>query len=133
LDKKQSAPVLLKKAKDFLNKSLEKERLASGELATPARMEVRLRITQLPPSTIEDENGWRRFTLKAECDFEVEIRVRPRVWSKLIAASKTGPDWVAVITGTIGERTAKGFSLTGVGVQVYEKAPANEQEKDPES
>ncbi|HZS46072.1 MAG TPA: hypothetical protein VFC63_13285 [Blastocatellia bacterium] len=132
MERKQSTPILVKRARDFLDQSLAKERLASGAVTTPARLEIKLKITQLPLSPIEDENGWKQFTLKVECDFEIAVRIRPRIWTKLETAARSGTNWVGVISGSIGERTPKGFSLTGVGVQIYEKESANGKPKSDE-
>ena len=51
----------------------------------------------------------------------VEMKKKP--WNTLKKAVATGPQWVATITGTLGEAVDGGFRLEDPRVQVFEKKP----------
>ena len=118
---KSAMPVLVKRAKEFLDKSLEVEILNRPKITTPAKLDVIVRTSQLPQDVIEDEKGWKTFTLLADCGYEIEMSVRPRIWSRLVEGAHQWPEWVAVIKGSIEKANSKGFRLTYVGLQVFEK------------
>ncbi len=59
---------------------------------------------------------------------EISITVKTRVFTKLEEAQKSYPQWVAAITGKLGEVTQKGLVLAEASVQVFEKKPKPPQE-----
>jgi hypothetical protein len=70
-------------------------------------------------------NGWKQFDI--DCDGVVfTITVKPKAWKKFEEAQAAYPQWVAAIKGKLGQRTAKGFILDEVGIQVFEKKPKGE-------
>lgn len=78
-----------------------------------------IKVTQLP-ETREIENGWRSFTIDIGTAV-VSVAVRPRIWQNWVEGSKRYQNWVAVITGRMGELTDVGFVLEQPGIQVFEQ------------
>jgi len=85
----------------------------------PGRLELTIKITELPPAkTIE--NGWQQFDI--DCgDRIVSVTLKPKIWKKLTDAAASYPQWVAAITGKMGDVTEKGFVLSEPNIQVFEK------------
>ena len=70
-------------------------------MPTPGKLEVTIKINQLPVDVMTKSNGWKEFTL--ECGERlVTLALRPRMWNKLEEANKSFPSWVAAISGTMG-------------------------------
>ena len=92
-------------------------------MPTPAKLEVILKIDQLPTEVTTDKNGWKRFTLDAG-GRPVSVALRPRMWNKIEEFSKDHAVWVAAITGQMGQSEGKGFALAEPALQLFErKAP----------
>jgi hypothetical protein len=96
-------------------------------MALSGKLEVTIKINLLPSDVATTKNGWKEFQI----DFGTRsaiIALRPRLWTRLEAASQTLPHWIAVITGQMGEDVTKGcFRLVEPNLQVFEytpKAPA---------
>jgi len=53
----------------------------------------------------------------------VVVEVKNKVWNNLKAANENYPQWVAAITGKMGQGVTGGFRLEGPAVQVFEKKP----------
>jgi hypothetical protein len=89
----------------------------------PGKLEVLIKINQLPTEVTTDKNGWKKF--RVDCGGRpVEIALRPRMWNKLEEASKSFPMWVAAIGGQMGQAIGQGFHLVEPNLQVFErKAP----------
>ena len=85
-----------------------------GELA------IVIKITKLPEATTV-ENNWQRFEVK--CDRQtITVTVRPKMWKKLVDAQSDFPEWIASITGKLGEVTSDGgFILLEPSIQVFER------------
>jgi hypothetical protein len=84
------------------------------------KLEVTIKINQLPDEVTTDKNGWKRFRI--DCGGRpVDVSVRPRMWLKLEEAKTNYPQWVAVISGTMGPSAGQGFTLTEPALQVFEK------------
>lgn len=77
-----------------------------------------IKVTQLPDA-VEIENGWRSFTIDVGSAL-VTIEVRPRIWNNWVKSTKQYPQWMAIITGRMGELTDVGFVLEQPGIQVFE-------------
>ena len=56
------------------------------------------------------------------------MTLRPKTWNKLAEASKNFQQWVAVITGDMGENIKNGFVLENPGIQIFEKKPKEPKE-----
>jgi hypothetical protein len=89
--------------------------------ATEGRLELTVKISTLPtPKPIKD--GWQTIVLK--CDsITLEATVRPKVWAKLTQAAKDWPQWVAAITGKVGQLNGTHIVLAEPAIQVFEKKP----------
>jgi hypothetical protein len=83
-------------------------------------MEVTIKISQFPTDVQTVTNGWKQFLVDAD-GREISITVRPKVFAKLEEAQKSFPQWVAAISGKMGEATPKGFALQEPSIQVFEK------------
>ncbi len=89
------------------------------ELIT-AKLEVCVKINDLPNDSKTLRNGWEEFLIDTQGKM-VKITVRPRTWKKLQEASRNYPAWIANIRGTIGPKIKGGFELLTPGVQIFEK------------
>ncbi len=89
--------------------------------AVPGRLEITIKITELPSARIV-ENGWKAFDI--DCDGQiVAVTVKPKLWKKLEDAQANFPMWVAAITGKMGQKGKNGFVLDEPAIQVFEKKP----------
>lgn len=84
------------------------------------KLEVNIKITELPKEVRTIKKGWQEFFISAD-DQKICVRVRPRIWKKLQEANEQFPQWIASITGKMGHRIQFGFALLEPAVQVYEK------------
>lgn len=90
------------------------------------KMELKVKIQTLPDRVKQVKHGWQQFVVEEERYF-VRITVRPRTWSKMLAAAEKFTLWVANITGRMGPRIrGNGFELLEPIVQIFEskKKPA---------
>lgn len=101
----------------LLQIEIEKE-----SMHTPGKLEITIKINEMPLDTRTVENGWREFDL--DCSGQlVTIKVKPKVYKKLEAAQESYPMWVAAIAGKMGEATRDGFLLDQASIQVFERKP----------
>ncbi|WP_414587031.1 fertility inhibition FinO-like protein [Scytonema sp. PCC 10023] len=91
---------------------------------TQGKLEVTIKINELPQGKTV-ENGWQQFQI--DCDGRIiRITVKPKVWKKLTDAQADYTQWVAAITGKIGDTTENGFVLLEPNIQVFERKPKAE-------
>lgn len=96
------------------------------DMAIPGKLEVTIKINQLPEAKVV-ENNWRQFEI--DCDGkEVTVTVKPKIFKKLEEAQANYPEWVAAITGQIGEATPTGFVLKEPSIQTFERKPKAQKE-----
>lgn len=89
-------------------------------MTIPGKLEVAIKINQLPAEVITTKNGWKEF--KVDCSGRtVTVALRPRMWTKLEQASKEWPLWLAAISGQMGQSVGQGFILMEPSVQVFER------------
>ncbi|HHB92144.1 MAG TPA: hypothetical protein ENK59_02895 [Thioploca sp.] len=86
------------------------------------KMEICIKINELPADSRTLRNGWEEFIIDANGQM-VKITIRPRTWKKLQTALHKFPMWVAHIRGKRGNRIKGGFELLTPGVQIFEKHP----------
>jgi len=91
-------------------------------MAIDAKLELTLKFTTLP-NTRPAGQGKMAFALKTQDGQLVTAEVGNKVWNKLVKAAEDWPSWIAALTGTMGERTEKGFTLANPGLQVFERKP----------
>ena len=91
-------------------------------MAVQGKLEVTIKINELPAVSSKDSNGWITFEL--DCDGRIfTATVKPKVYKKLDDAQANFSMWVAAIAGKLGQPTHNGFVLDEVNVQVFEKKP----------
>jgi hypothetical protein len=89
-------------------------------MAIQGKLELTIKINELPVKVFTDQNGWKSFDL--DCDGRVfSVTVKPKVFRKLEDAQTNYPQWVAAIAGKLGEPTSQGFVLAEPNIQVFEK------------
>ena len=89
-------------------------------MPTSGKLELTIKIHEIPTDVTTKSNGWKEFTL--DCGGRpVLITVRPRMWLRLEEAKATYPLWVASITGQMGQSHGKGFVLNEPALQVFER------------
>ena len=88
-------------------------------MAVQGKLELTIKINELPAIASKDTNGWITFNL--DCDGRIfTITVKPKVFKKLEDAQANFPMWVAAIAGKMGEATETGFVLLEPNIQVFE-------------
>jgi hypothetical protein len=91
-------------------------------MAIQGKLELTIKISELPVDVSVDKNGWKSFDL--DCDGKIlSVTVKPKVFKKLEDAQANYPQWVAAIAGKMGEATETGFVLLEPNIQVFEKKP----------
>ena len=91
---------------------------------TIGKLELNIKITELPNWVETIKRGWQRFCINVDGQV-IRIKVRPRGWNKLMEANEEYSEWVASITGKMGHNIHNGFELLEPQVQVYEKVSKN--------
>ena len=93
-------------------------------MAIPGKLEVTIKINQLPEAKPASAQTVL-FAVQADGK-TVVVEVKNKVWNTLKAANEKYPQWVAAITGKMGQGVqgvSGGFRLEGPAVQVFEKKP----------
>jgi hypothetical protein len=91
-------------------------------MAVQGKLELTIKINELPAIASKDKNGWVTFNL--DCDGRIfTATVKPKVFKKLEDAQANFPQWVAAIAGKLGNPTENGFVLDEPNIQVFEKKP----------
>ncbi|MFZ4555541.1 MAG: fertility inhibition FinO-like protein [Pseudanabaena sp.] len=91
-------------------------------MAIQGKLELTIKISELPVDVSVDKNGWKSFDL--DCDGQIlSVTVKPKVFKKLEDAQASYSQWVAAIAGKMGEATETGFVLLDPNIQVFEKKP----------
>lgn len=91
-------------------------------MPTSGKMELTIKINEMPADVQTVENGWKQFDLDCEGQL-VRVKVKPKVFKKLEDAQANYPMWVAAITGKMGEPMHGGFVLDQPNIQVFERKP----------
>jgi hypothetical protein len=91
-------------------------------MAVDAKLEVTLKFSTLPEAKPAGA-GKMAFALRTPNGQFVVAEISSKVWNKLVQANTDWPSWVAALTGAMGERTEKGFTLANPGLQVFERKP----------
>ncbi|HRI66274.1 MAG TPA: hypothetical protein PK156_18630 [Polyangium sp.] len=92
-------------------------------MALTGKLEVTIKINQLPDDVTTTKNGWKEFQIELGTRSAI-IAMRPRLWTRIEESSRAFPHWIAVITGQMGEDVGKNcFRLLEPNVQVFEYKP----------
>ena len=89
-------------------------------MAVDAQLELTLKFSTLPGAKSIGQ-GKTAFALKTSDGQFVTAEISNKVWNKLVKANTDWPQWVAALSGTMGERTEQGFTLATPGLQVFER------------
>jgi hypothetical protein len=89
---------------------------------TVGRLEVTIKINELPNKVETMKHDWKRFWVNAEGQV-AQMTVRPKTWDKLFEASQKYPTWMASITGKMGVHIRGGFILLEPSIQIHEVIP----------
>ena len=89
-------------------------------MAIPGKLEVTLKINTLPP--VKTTGQTVLFAVQAK-GATVVVELKNKAWNHLKTAAETYAQWVAAITGPMGEAMEGGFRLVHPAVQVFEKKP----------
>ena len=88
-------------------------------MAIPGKLEVTLKINPLPPAKPASP-GTMLFAVQAEGRIVV-VELKNKAWNTLKTAAENYPQWVAAITGKLGEAIEGGFRLENPALQVFER------------
>jgi len=91
-------------------------------MAIDAKLEVTLKFTTLPHAKPAGPSKMA-FALKTPDGQFVTAEVNSKVWNKLVKTAEEWSSWIAALTGPMGPRTEKGFTLENPGLQVFERKP----------
>jgi hypothetical protein len=72
-------------------------------MPTLEKLELTLKINEMPADVETVENGWKQFHLDGD-DQLVRVTVKPKVFKKLEHAQENYPMWVAALAGKVGNR-----------------------------
>ena len=89
-------------------------------MAIPGKLDVTLKINTLPP--VKTTGQTVLFAVQAEGQ-TVVVELKTKAWNNLKNAAESYPQWVAALTGPMGEAIEGGFRLANPAVQVFEKKP----------
>jgi hypothetical protein len=99
-------------------------------MPTPGKLEVTIKINELPTEVTTTKNGWKEFRL--DCGGRtVTVALRPRMWNKIAEAAAAWPLWLAAISGQMGQSVGPGFVLVEPAVQVFERKAKEPQAAEP--
>lgn len=87
-------------------------------MSTAPEVEIVIKISEVPQAKIV-ENNWREFIVDV-FGKEVVIKVKPKVFAKIEKAPTEYPEWIAKITGKLGDKTPKGFILLEPAIAVFQ-------------
>jgi hypothetical protein len=91
-------------------------------ITVPCKLEVVLRINQLPAPVRTVKNGWKQFMLNGDGQ-RIRIKIRPKTWQKLHKINQQTATWTALIRGTMGDSLNHGFEIINPTVQIFKPTP----------
>ena len=90
-------------------------------MAIPGKLDVTLKINQLP-QVKPASPGTMLFAVQADGQI-VLVELKNKAWNTLKTAAGNYSQWVAAISGKLGQAIEGGFRLENPTVQVFEKKP----------
>lgn len=94
---------------------------------TTGKMEVVVKLNQLPDDVRTVDKGWKEFVVNTGSVI-VTITVKPKMFAALEQAQQTYPLWIAAISGQMGTLTATGFRLESPALKVFERKPKDSEQ-----
>ena len=89
-------------------------------MPTPGKLELTIKINEFPALVRTLESGWKHFDIDTGNQV-VTISVKQKIFKKLEQAQENYPQWIAAITGQMGEKMDSGFVLKEPNIQVFER------------
>lgn len=96
------------------------------------KMEVIIKISEFPENVKTVTNNWKEFVVEAN-NKQITVTARPKMFNKIEQAKQQFPQWVAAISGKIGDMNEKGFNLVDASIQVFERKSKPEAQSQPVS
>jgi len=90
-------------------------------MAIPGKLDITLKINQLPQAKPASP-GTVLFAVQTDGRVVI-VEMKNKPWNTLKKAAENYPQWVAAITGKLGDAIEGGFQLENPSVQVFEKKP----------
>lgn len=87
-------------------------------MPTPGKLELTVKISQLPADVKTIANGWKQLEIDIDGQI-VTLTLKPHVYKKLEQAQTNYHQWIAKIVGQMGAKTEGGFLLKDCDVTVY--------------
>jgi hypothetical protein len=85
-----------------------------------ARCELTVKFSETPQPIVRGD----KVGIELKCGaYIVRCDLRAKGWRKAEAAMREYPQWVASITGKLGEGQGRDLVLVDAGIQVFEKKP----------
>ena len=88
-------------------------------MSIPGKLDVTLKINTLPQAKLASAQTMV-FAVQAD-GWTVLVELKNKAWNSLKTATDHYPQWVAAITGKMGEAIEGGFRLENPSAQVFEK------------
>ena len=88
-------------------------------MAIPGKLDLTLKINQLPQAKPASP-GTMLFAVQADGQ-TVLVELKNKAWNTLKTAADSYPQWVAAISGKLGEAIDGGFRLENPAIQVFER------------
>ena len=88
-------------------------------MAIPGKLDVTLKINQLPQAKPASAQTML-FAVHADGQ-TVVVELKNKAWNTLKTAAENYPQWVAALTGPMGEAIEGGFRLANPALQVFER------------
>jgi hypothetical protein len=97
-------------------------------MAIAGKMEILIKINEMPKEVKTVKDGWKEFAIEVGSGRTIGITVRPKMFKKLEEAQEKYPQWVATISGKMGQASSLGFLLEEPNIQVFEKKAKGSEE-----
>ncbi len=93
----------------------------------PARIEITIRLDELPTEPKEEPGGGASFVVGTEPGPRFAVKLNKKTFTRMNMAAETWPHWLAIIAGKPGKCVGVGvFRLEETGVNIMERKPKPE-------
>lgn len=87
-------------------------------MLTPGKLELTIKINQLPANVKTIKDGWKQFEVDTG-EYIITLTLAPQKFKKLEQAQENYLQWEAIIVGHVGENTDRGFCLKDCRVTLF--------------